>query len=436
MLREERRRGQQESLDDDFVRSVVRDSKYNESELSIDEQYERLDHGGMERYEKKAIRDPSHKRDDRERQRAIAESERIISRLDRCTRCVGSQKWSGYQHLVICAGLKIYLSLPAEKRLCAGHCLLVPMDHVEAQRDLDEDAYEELCYFKKHLVKMFAKQGKGVVFFETVMRGSGHGAASGSHSTVTDTTGFFAGKGLGRNDWAGHTVIECVPVPLREFGEALLHFKKGLQDSDEEWSMNAKVLDLSQRGLMKTLPSSNVFSYFAVELELDPSLKESCVVGLNNSSKVARGANSGDINVGYDDGDDDEEDLDPMAAPRGVLSKEQEAQLAAAKAKTREMKAQQRLQEQEQQRSLSSSTQTPYRPGLAHIIEDRSLFPATFGHEVLCSMLNDEPFQLVVRQKRQPEREEKARVAEFKAMWKPFDWTRKLKVNQTGQPRF
>ena len=66
--------------------------------------------------------------------------------------------------------------------------------------------------------------------------------------------------------------------------------------------------------------------------------------------------------------------------------------------------------------------------GFGHIIEDTDHFPQNFGLEIACGML-EEPAQIVMRAKRMPAQREKERVADFRAKWNKFDWTRRLKKN-------
>jgi len=58
-------------------------------------------------------------------------------------------------------------------------------------------------------------------------------------------------------------VIECVPMPRDLFLDAPLFFKKAILESDEEWSVNKKLIDTSEKGLWKSVP--NNFPFFSVE---------------------------------------------------------------------------------------------------------------------------------------------------------------------------
>lgn len=42
-----------------------------------------------------------------------------------------------------CTGLRVYLAVPARRRLTPGHCLLVPVEHTTAATSYDENVAEE-----------------------------------------------------------------------------------------------------------------------------------------------------------------------------------------------------------------------------------------------------------------------------------------------------
>lgn len=383
----------------------------------------------------------------RERQKAINESRKVLSRLEKCTRCPSSSsesRASAYHHLIVAVGVKMYLALPAVRRLCEGHCMIIPINHTEAQRDLDEDEYEEVQYWKKTLAKMYSKTKRKPLFIETVQRGGGEGA--NEMAAMSNRLGFYSSSTLtggGKSDWAGHTAIECIPLPEHLFEDAQLHFVKALQEADEEWSTNRKLIDLTQRGLMKTLPSSKSFSYFAVEFGVEPAKRPIVTSKMDALSTVRSrhlssggGGRAGNGGGSVDEFEDDE-DLDPMAAPAGTVSHEVMEQIRKARAEAKEAASSSgggdsRVTPQD----IPSDFSTPYPPGLAQIIEDRSQFPSHLGHEVVCGLLGDEPFQIVLRQKRQPRDEEVERVRKFKQNFREFDWTTRLKANQSSQPRF
>lgn len=86
---------------------------------------------------------------------------------------------------------------------------------------------------------MFAREDKGVVFFETSMS-------------------------LRRKR---HVFIECIPLPRDLADEAPIYFKKAIIESDEEWAQHAKLFDTTGKGLARSVPKG--FPFFHVEFGLD-----------------------------------------------------------------------------------------------------------------------------------------------------------------------
>ncbi|GLH06534.1 CWF19-like protein 2 homolog [Gryllus bimaculatus] len=172
-----------------------------------------------------------------ERNRAIQQHKRIERSLDSCTHCFDSPKM--LKHLMIALGSKVYLSLPAHQSLTEGHCLISPIHHVPCATQLDEDVWDEMSSFRKALVAMFLEQDQDCVFFESAMH-------------------------LRRFP---HMVLECVPVP-REVGDtAPIYFKKAIMESEAEWSMNKKLVDLKGKGVRRAVPKG--LPYFAVDFGND-----------------------------------------------------------------------------------------------------------------------------------------------------------------------
>lgn len=73
------------------------------------------------------------------------------------------------------------------------------MQHELATRTVENNVWEEIRNFKKCLIMMFAKQGRDVVFLETV---------------------------LGLAQQCCHCLIDCVPLPQQIAKQAPLYFKK------------------------------------------------------------------------------------------------------------------------------------------------------------------------------------------------------------------
>ncbi|XP_060035776.1 CWF19-like protein 2 isoform X2 [Erinaceus europaeus] len=133
---------------------------------------------------------------------------------------------------------KVYLCLPNFRSLTEGHCLIVPLQHHRAATLLDEDIWEEIQMFRKSLVKMFEDKGLDCIFLETNMSMKKQ----------------------------YHMVYECIPVPKEVGDMAPIYFKKAIMESDEEWSMNKKLIDLSSKDIRQSVPRG--LPYFSVDFGL------------------------------------------------------------------------------------------------------------------------------------------------------------------------
>ena len=116
---------------------------------------------------------------------------------------------------MVALGTRVYLSCTLHEELAPGHCLIVPIQHHLTTLEGDDDVWDEirvcaslseLCRtvltitsqnFMKSLMRMYAEDDKGVVFYETV-------------TTLK---------------WQLHSVIECVPVPWEQFDILPGYFK-------------------------------------------------------------------------------------------------------------------------------------------------------------------------------------------------------------------
>ncbi|XP_048837351.1 CWF19-like protein 2 [Brienomyrus brachyistius] len=183
-----------------------------------------------------AQRERSGRDEQRQRDRAVREHHRMAGAMDKCPHCFDSAQLP--KHLVVAIGTKVYLSLPNAVSLTEGHCLICPLQHHTASTALDEDVWAEVQIFRKALVKMFQEQHLDCVFLETHMNPK---------------------RRL-------HMVYECVPLP-RELGDmAPIYFKKAILESDEEWAMNKKLVDLSSRDVRHAVPKG--LPFFSVDFGL------------------------------------------------------------------------------------------------------------------------------------------------------------------------
>ncbi|XP_044142956.1 CWF19-like protein 2 [Bufo gargarizans] len=174
--------------------------------------------------------------EERERQQAIAEHRKLAARMEKCPYCFDNAELA--KHLIIAIGVKVYLCLPNHVSLTEGHCQIVPLQHYSATTLLDEDIWNEIQMFRKTLVKMFADKGLDCVFLETNMN-------------------------LKKRF---HLVYECIPLPKEVGDMAPIYFKKAILESDEEWSMNKKLIDLSTKDVRRSVPKG--LPYFSVDFGL------------------------------------------------------------------------------------------------------------------------------------------------------------------------
>ena len=165
-------------------------------------------------------------------------------RLSKCQYCLEAPDRP--KHLHVAYGNLAYLMLPMSGRLVPGHCVIAPIGHVPSSRACDEDVFEEMRNFKKCLVRMFASQGKGCVFYETVTRLGGSGVVGAAASS--------------------HAFIECVPIQDARVDDASMYFKKAIDEAESEWSVHDAKKCISTappRGLRGAIPPN--FPYFQVE---------------------------------------------------------------------------------------------------------------------------------------------------------------------------
>eukprot|EP01012_Entosiphon_sulcatum_P034850 TRINITY_DN44258_c0_g1_i1.p1 TRINITY_DN44258_c0_g1~~TRINITY_DN44258_c0_g1_i1.p1 ORF type:complete len:403 (-),score=87.59 TRINITY_DN44258_c0_g1_i1:8-1195(-) len=154
-----------------------------------------------------------------------------------CTLCMDGKL--DRQH-VIAFGNKTYLAVPGKGSLCAGHCLIVPVDHKICSRDFAADEQAEVRNFKKCLMQMFYSRKQKPVFIETVIR----------------------------MKQFRHTSIECFPLSEEEFADASIAFYKEMDDAESEFRQsNKRVIKFKDQQFQSAIPPD--FPYFAVEFGLD-----------------------------------------------------------------------------------------------------------------------------------------------------------------------
>ncbi|GIY35382.1 CWF19-like protein 2 [Caerostris extrusa] len=185
---------------------------------------------------KKAHQKMSHSvQEEKDIGRAIQQHQKMNSALAKCEYCLDQPNMK--QHLIVSISEKVYLCLPNYQSLTEHHCLIVPKRHVQSFLALDEDEWNEV---ESMLRRFFMKQEKSLLCVETSMSFRRY----------------------------PHAVLECIPVPIEDGDMAPLYFKKALLESEEEWTHNVKLIDLSKKGLRRSVPKN--LPYFCVTF--DPSV--------------------------------------------------------------------------------------------------------------------------------------------------------------------
>nr|GAT50631.1 complexed with Cdc5 protein cwf19 [Mycena chlorophos] len=209
MLRQEKFGGgmaDQKNLDAEFARSIMSDGKFQNDLDYIDDNAEKL---GRQKMRSDAMK----------RQFAIHDFKRTQKVLAECHFCYGEDGETPPKAPVVAMGTRAYLSCTTNEELVNGHCLIVPIQHHLNMLEADDDVWDEVRNFMKCLMRMFAEDDQGVIFYETVISLKGQ----------------------------KHTCIECVPLPWEQFEDIPQYFKESILASEAEWSQHKKLIDFSSR---------------------------------------------------------------------------------------------------------------------------------------------------------------------------------------------
>ncbi|KAI0086588.1 CwfJ C-terminus 1-domain-containing protein-like protein [Irpex rosettiformis] len=226
MLRQERfgaGAADQKNLDAQFARAIATDGGFVADLDYMDDNAERL---GRQKMRSDAMK----------RQFAINDYKKTQKVLTTCPFCYGEDD-SLPKAPVIAMGTKAYLSCTQFEELVPGHCLIVPIQHHLTMLEGDDDVWDEVRNFMKSLMRMFAAEDKGVVFYETVL--------SLKHQK--------------------HTFIECVPLSWEHFDEIPGYFKESILMSETEWSQHKKLIDFSARPFRRAMVPN--LPYFMVQFD-------------------------------------------------------------------------------------------------------------------------------------------------------------------------
>ena len=126
-----------------------------------------------------------------------------------------------------------------------GQCYIVPLGFSESFVALDEDAWYEVKRFQSALRRMFLKEGRGVIFLETLLR------------TTRSASGGGGGMAL-------QAKMDVIPVPLSVERDAPLYFRSALAEVAQEWGTHGLkpiALDGKKKTLRNAVPKIG-FPYF------------------------------------------------------------------------------------------------------------------------------------------------------------------------------
>ncbi|KAF9464145.1 CwfJ C-terminus 1-domain-containing protein-like protein [Collybia nuda] len=215
----------QKDLDAQFARAIMGDGKFQNDLDYIDDNAEKL---GRQKMRTDAMK----------RQFAIHDYKKTQKAMASCNFCFGDDD-SPPKAPIIAMGTRVYLSCTVNEELVKGHCLIVPIQHHLNMLEGDDDVWDEVRNFMKCLMRMFAEEDQGVIFYETVIS----------------------------LKWQKHTCIECVPLPWEQYEVIPGYFKESILASEAEWSQHKKLLDFSarpggfRRAMVPNLP------YFMVQFD-------------------------------------------------------------------------------------------------------------------------------------------------------------------------
>ncbi|KAF1607962.1 CWF19-like protein 2, partial [Eudyptes chrysolophus] len=186
---------------------------------------------------KAAKRARSGEEEEIQRRKAIHEHQQLAARMEKCPYCFDSSELS--KHLIIAIGTKKGI-VRAERSLIMKHKLKICYLHIFRFFKIVWvlGRCQLIRMFRNALVKMFEAKDLDCVFLETNMSMKKR----------------------------YHMVYECIPLPKEVGDVAPIYFKKAIMESDEEWSVNKKLIDLSSKDVRKSVPKG--LPYFSVDFGL------------------------------------------------------------------------------------------------------------------------------------------------------------------------
>jgi hypothetical protein len=171
----------------------------------------------------------------REQNQQLARHDRQDQMTAKCWWWIESSNFARYRLLALGDHVSLVMA-PDHLAVTAGqHFYLVPLKHVESLTAAEDDVWEEIQRFQGSLRACFAKDGKNVLFCETVL----------------NNTGFW------------QTKLEAIVVPNNTWLDAPLFFKSALTEQAQDWGTHQKLMLTVDKGLRRSVPKN--FDYFYLQ---------------------------------------------------------------------------------------------------------------------------------------------------------------------------
>ncbi|KAF2638111.1 hypothetical protein P280DRAFT_500350 [Massarina eburnea CBS 473.64] len=237
MVRQERRtKGQRGGEGMLLAEKIAKDSKFDNNLDYLDENASKL-----------ATRAP--KSTVNLRNTAISDYHKTNRILDSCPLCHHEEKSPPQPPVapVVSLATRVFLTLPTEPEISSGGAIIVPIQHHTNLLECDDDEWDEMRNFMKCLTRMYAAQGRDVIFYENAAH---------------------PGRQL-------HAAMTAVPIPFELGDTAPAFFREAILASDAEWSQHKPIIDTlkaSRNGLGKSAFRKSLakeMPYFHVWFELD-----------------------------------------------------------------------------------------------------------------------------------------------------------------------
>lgn len=245
------------SMDKHFAENVMRKKNYKGDAL-YDGLYDYDDDVDYMQYESREKKLSGEQLAQREKQRAVQQTQRYDKATENCYYCLRTKKIPA--HLIVSMGYHTSLVVPERGFLIPGHCIIVSHEHFASSTTMEDSTWKEVLEFMKALTQFFESQGKTPLFLETA-------------------TDFHARR---------HTFIDCIPLDKRDAGTAPLYFRKALAEAGGDSATHRDRYDFKLPGktIRQTIPAH--FAYFMVQFGMDSGFAHHIEEKSNFSSNFGR----------------------------------------------------------------------------------------------------------------------------------------------------